>query len=110
MHDDNGKLIDWGPHQLNVLYKYGQYHGPYSMKLYKSLVYNRASQAQCETDTLWQTRTKHAVWGVKAEVAKTAHLAAPYRGHSKDVKYHNPQYCNIYAALLITNIFFRQIF
>ena len=66
------ETIDWGPHHLNFMRKYGQFRGPYSAKLYKSIMYKGATESQDSFDTRWRTRAQRTVWGVDPKKGKAS--------------------------------------
>jgi hypothetical protein len=79
--------IDWGPHHLNFMNKYGKFRGPYSAKLYKSIMYKGVSESQNAFDTKWRARRRSQVWGKDPQKAKEEHLKVLSQGRDRRAKY-----------------------
>ena len=84
------EVINWGPHHLNFMNKYGQFRGLYSAKLYKSIMYKGVSDTQDDFDTRWRMRAQRTVWGVDPKKGKklTLKLFMRVKVYKPNIKIH----------------------
>lgn len=95
------EVIDWGPHHLNFMKKYGQFRGPYSAKLYKSIMFKGITSTQDDFDTRWRSRRQRNVWGADPKKGKQAHLKALHEGKGLQAIYKDARDRDAHAVLSI---------